>query len=212
MSAQADLYITDLYNTGVDAVGKVLPNGSLGDHHYTLESVPNGSTNDIIVHDALFYPTNGTNSNWISPYNVSFGSYGPLYISPNGYYDYKTSFNVLGGFDPSTTKISGVWSSDNNGVKILLNGLYAGSAPTRYDQFGVGFAPFCITSGFKVGLNTLDFIVYQDGGSPTALNVVMNGAVQAIPEPEEWVMMLAGFGLVGWQVKRKQKKAVPTTK
>ena len=30
-----------------------------------------------------------------------------------------------------------------------------------------------------------------------------------IPEPEEYMMML-GFGMVGWQVKRKQRKAMPT--
>ena len=29
--------------------------------------------------------------------------------------------------------------------------------------------------------------------------------VKAVPEPEEWVMMLFGFGLVGYQVSRKKK-------
>jgi hypothetical protein len=34
-------------------------------------------------------------------------------------------------------------------------------------------------------------------------------AVLAVPEPEEYAMMLLGFGMVGWQVKRKQRKAAP---
>jgi hypothetical protein len=33
-----------------------------------------------------------------------------------------------------------------------------------------------------------------------------------IPEPEEWMMMLFGFGMVGWQVKRKQKAAPTITR
>lgn len=33
----------------------------------------------------------------------------------------------------------------------------------------------------------------------------VNLTVAAVPEPEEWAMMLLGFGLVGFQVKRKQR-------
>ena len=33
--------------------------------------------------------------------------------------------------------------------------------------------------------------------------------VYSVPEPEEWAMMLLGFGMVGWQVKRKKMKAAP---
>jgi hypothetical protein len=37
--------------------------------------------------------------------------------------------------------------------------------------------------------------------------VGVNAAIAAVPEPEEWAMMLVGFGLVGWQAKRKHKLA-----
>ncbi|MEI7870251.1 MAG: PEPxxWA-CTERM sorting domain-containing protein [Candidatus Methylumidiphilus sp.] len=40
----------------------------------------------------------------------------------------------------------------------------------------------------------------MNDGRPISLTVA------AVPEPEEWAMMLLGFGLVGYQVKRKQKK------
>jgi hypothetical protein len=33
----------------------------------------------------------------------------------------------------------------------------------------------------------------------------------AVPEPEEWAMMLLGFGMVGYQIRRKRKENVPTT-
>ena len=32
--------------------------------------------------------------------------------------------------------------------------------------------------------------------------------VPSVPEPEEYMMMLLGFGMVGWQVRRKQRKTV----
>jgi hypothetical protein len=33
--------------------------------------------------------------------------------------------------------------------------------------------------------------------------------VDDVPEPEEYMMILLGFGLFGWQFKRKQRKAAP---
>ena len=47
------------------------------------------------------------------------------------------------------------------------------------------------------GPNGLPPFVLLDGVSITA----------AVPEPEEWAMMLVGVGLVGFQVRRKQKKS-----
>ena len=41
-------------------------------------------------------------------------------------------------------------------------------------------------------------------------NIAQNPFVPAVPEPEEYMMMLLGFGMVGWQVRRKQRNAAPT--
>jgi hypothetical protein len=38
-------------------------------------------------------------------------------------------------------------------------------------------------------------------------NVSLNEVTPAVPEPEEWAMMLIGAGLVGFQVRRKQAKS-----
>jgi hypothetical protein len=37
----------------------------------------------------------------------------------------------------------------------------------------------------------------------------IRGFLAPVPEPEEWAMMLLGFGIVGYQIKRKQRKAAP---
>jgi hypothetical protein len=42
----------------------------------------------------------------------------------------------------------------------------------------------------------------------------MTGAIRstdaAIPEPASWVLMLAGFGAIGSQMRRRQRRAVET--
>jgi hypothetical protein len=37
----------------------------------------------------------------------------------------------------------------------------------------------------------------------------IRGFLAPVPEPEEWALMLLGFGVVGFQIKRKQRMAAP---
>ena len=43
-------------------------------------------------------------------------------------------------------------------------------------------------------------------GSDGYYSVTEIQALAPVPEPEEWVMLLVGAGLVGFQVKRKQQR------
>lgn len=97
---------------------------------------------------------------------------------PEGLYAYKTTFSLT-GFDPSTAKIIGNWSTDNNGVSILLNGVDTGNPSTDSGQFSIGFAPFSISSGFQPGINTLEFIV-NNNELATALRVEMTGTANPV--------------------------------
>ena len=79
--------------------------------------------------------------------------------------------------------LRGIWSADNQGVDIRLNGVSTGirhlgdSTPSGI----VGFtwtSPFILTQGFVTGLNTLDFVIRNDALStndptfnPTGLRV-----------------------------------------
>jgi hypothetical protein len=205
--AQADT-ISSLFDTGVNASGSPLPDGTIGDPHYQLVLVPAGSTTDIRVRTSTGgfpippYIGDDAISAWIGPNNASDLN------SPLGNYDYQTTFN-LAGLDPNTATITGGWSTDNVGVSILLNGVDTGNLPTGFTQFSSGFASFSITSGFQPGVNTLDFIVNNGVGfedNPTAVRVEMTGTATATAVPEPSTFLLFGVGLAGVGILRSRFK------
>jgi hypothetical protein len=184
--------IPGLFNTGVGSSG-VLPDGTVGDPHYSLTSVPGGTT-DILVRTSPGYPIppyigDNTVSRWIGP-NNQYNLTGQA-----GTYVYRTTFDLT-GFNPLTAFIKGDWSTDNNGLQILLNGVDTGIPATGFSQFSVGFVPFSISSGFQAGINTLDFVV-NNGGGPTALRVEMSGDVRPVPEPSTYLAGLSALGMLG---------------
>jgi hypothetical protein len=188
-----------LFNTGVDSTGAVLPNGAM-EQHYTL-----------VGYAATQYPATprvATSANgfpigpWLGDNSAS------AWVGPNtdgslngyaGAYDYQLTFS-LAGLNPATASIIGQWASDDQGTDILINGVSTGAFVGGFSAF----SPFSITSGFVAGTNTLDFLVYNDGG-PTGLRVEMSGtaATSAVPETATWAMMLAGFAMVGAAMRRR---------
>lgn len=185
--------IPTLYNTGVDASGAVLPDGTIGDPHYVLASVPTGTSAIRIITAASGYPIppylgDNSLSRWIGPNNNS------TLTSEGGIYTYRTTFDLT-AYDLTTAAIVGSWSTDNNGLDILINGISLGFT-TSLTQFATGMAGFSVTSGFVPGLNTLEFVVsnFDDGSpNPTALRVEMVGSADALSVPEPGTLGLAGL-------------------
>jgi hypothetical protein len=162
--------IPGLFNTGVDACGRPLADSTIGDPHYALISVPSGTTGIRVRTSAGGFPVppymaDNSDSAWIGPNGDA------MLNGPTGQYMYRTTFSLT-GLALSSVSIAGKWSTDNDGVRIVLNGTDTGNPPTDFSQYSLGFAPFTISSGFVPGLNTLDFVVNNDGG-PTALRVEM---------------------------------------
>ncbi|MBV8911669.1 MAG: hypothetical protein JOZ05_01375, partial [Acetobacteraceae bacterium] len=170
----------------MNSAGTPLSDGTIGDPHYALTSVPSLSpTSTIVLRSdgpvgaAVVGPWAGDDnlSAWISPDSPNLGS------SAVGEYFYTTTFDLT-GFDPATAVIYGAWAADDIGAAIYLNGNlitvltdlsygpqnYTGLNTFNYyyrnDQGGVSEtvnAP--IQSGFVQGINTLSFRVDNLGGA-----------------------------------------------
>lgn len=200
-----------LFNTGVDGSATPRADGAL-DSHYTVSygATPGSYTtldaptyavnNDAIFPMDHYWIQSDSSSAWISPFGRA--SADPVV---NGFYDYRTSFDV--GPD-SLVAITGQWAADNCGLDILINGVSTGNAmscdgSSDYAPFH-DWTPFSITSGFVAGTNTIDFVVEnyaQESGNPTGLRVEMSDTLAHIsgdplptPEPASLALIAAGIG------------------
>jgi len=171
--------IPGLFNSGVDDNRVVLPDGA-NDPHWIMSLNPDapGVVTNAVVHLSTVFPIvagpwmpNDSVSKWIAPRADT----GP---SGGGTFHYRITFD-LSGLDPATARITGEWTSDNQGVGILING-----APTGQNQDG-NFAvwyPFAITNGFVAGTNVLEFVVFNLLPGPTALRVRNISGTAALPD------------------------------
>jgi len=187
------LPITSLYNTGVNASGAPLANNA-AETHYTLVSVPSGSTTVRVATSANAFPIPpwlGDNalSAWIGPTGAAD------LTGPTGNYDYQTTFQ-LSALEVAGATIDGQWSVDNTGVTIVLNGVSVTNTATDFNAFYT----LAVHSGFVAGTNKLYFIVYNQSG-PTGLRTQLVGAI-AIPEP--FSIGLLTVGLFGLSVARRR--------
>ena len=187
--------LSGLFNTGLDNFGNYLGTGS-PDGNYSVIASPSGSFVPVATDDSIWplvsgpwVANNPTFSRWISPQTNSYG--------PAGNYVYRTTFNLPANANLSTVMIGGLWGTDDLGTDILINGSSTGQISGGF----VTLVPFMVTSGFNVGLNTLDFALNNAGG-PTGLRVDrFRGKYDLIPEPGTWI--LAALGLGGLLVRRK---------
>jgi hypothetical protein len=144
-------------STGGASIGSVDPN------YVLLDGL--GSPLTAYVVDLIDSPPNWSSGRWIAPAPT---------VQPTaaGTYRYRTSFDLT-GFNPNTVEIRGLWDADDT-ADCYVNGVYAATVnkPGPYDSDRL-----LLNSGFKAGINTLDFVVTNSRpSSPTGLMVTIQSA------------------------------------
>ena len=93
--------------------------------------------------------------------------------------------------------------SDNNGG--LLNFSNSGDLSTNSAANGLSVMRI---NGLATGIAKSTYTPYLDGAAPVKIFLDSNNALQisAVPEAETYAMMLAGLGLVGFMVRRRNTR------
>ena len=178
-----------VFNTGVNDNNALLSPGSI-DPHYSiiasadanapgtnaniLDSAYVNATAETVDHVTNAWMNNGPNSEWIGPMTSELGSSAP------GIYIYRTTFD-LSGFDSSSARLSGAWSTDDYGLNIYVNGNPTGISRGPASGLPQQWETFELTNGFVTGLNTIDFVVSNSvwaSYNPTGLRVELSGSAR----------------------------------
>ena len=168
--------IPDLFPTGVDDSGMVLPGGATDPHYFILET---GGFGIVVSKPHDTWARNDTNSKWI--WETATGQ--PTNVTRT----FRLTFDLT-GLDPSTATITGEWATDNTGLDILINGMSTGNTSGGFSSFTRFFIG--VDAGFVDGINTLDFVVL-DFGSISGFRV---GEISGMALPAPATFLLLGLG------------------
>ncbi len=187
--------------TGTSPSGTIDPNWSInGGDAYTPADVNDSWRNGIGN-----TPENG--ARWLTP-----TANGNATVAA-GDYAFSTTFSLSNIVNLSTASLTGRFWADNRVLSIILNGvaIYTNGSPNHQFLSSFGGQTFGAGAGFNYGNNTLVFNVRNnapDGGANPMGLLARADVTAAVPEPGAWMLMLMGFGFVGFQMRRRQKTQV----
>jgi hypothetical protein len=163
--------------------------------------VENGNASAVVVSSLPgTYAPNTSTSTWV----WQQGNGQPVNVTRT----FVTTFDLT-GVDPDTAVITGAWGTDNQGLAIKLNGVNTGVTPLLgviVDNFN-HLHDFTISSGFVAGLNTLEFVI-EDNGSVGAFRADLSGTAFSTPIPAALPLFAGGLGVIGLFARRR-KRAKP---
>ncbi len=179
--------IPGLFNTGVSDVGMILPVNS-PERHFAMSGL---GTNATVITPAPPWSAAPAGSAWIGPRSG-------LENAPSGCcYVYTLTFD-LSGLDSATAVITGQLASDDE-TQILING-----RDVPFDNRDITFQalrPFTVAGGFRAGMNTLEFRVFNCADPACSFNpsgILISGlaGTAALGPPNLYVATISGGGAV----------------
>lgn len=188
------------------AKGQIDPKWLINGNPALTASLINGGWSGANTNPAL---TNGNadGARWITPGLPGTGNVA------GGTVAYTTMFTLSNIVNVSTARLNGKFWADNRVTSIILNGVTIFTNGSGASQFApLAFGTLLNAGGgkFVSGSNTLIFNLQNDGGTgtnPAGLKAQLE-VMAAIPEPATWLLMLMGFGFVGFQMRRRQNTQV----
>jgi len=192
--------LTGLFNTGVNGSGVATAPGTL-DIHYSVVASPDtpatGPSFSVGPNNVPPIPPWALDT---ATYNWTSGPVGPgvQNPTPNGVYDYQTTF---GSTDGGIVTITGTLSADDQVIGIKINGLAAITTglPTTDQGYAALYAFSATGVTALTGTNTLDFLVNNTHTAVEGLLVtqISGSTPVGIPEPTSIVMLGLGMGGLG---------------
>ena len=185
---------TTITNLGTGQVPGTV--GTASDPIWRIISAPTGNTTGaaVLIGDPIpVWGAAPAGLHWIAtdplPANPGGSQYAP------GDYQYETTI-----YCAYTCLLTFSIKADN-AVNVFLNGLgpphliYSWGDPTgTYNSGWATFSPVqTITTGFVVGMNTLDLVVHNNGGQT---GVLLQGEFTCAPEPATVAFLASGLGLI----------------
>ena len=111
------------------------------------------------------------------------------------------SSRVIGSLKVAAGSLAGMSFTSNLGLPALPGQPnFAVFLPTGFN--GGSFSSNWLVFGFDDGYGKSNKADYDD--------FIVGAQISAIPEPHTWAMVIAGFGLVGLQLRRSRNKSLPS--
>ncbi len=153
---------------------------------FTLDT--DGGDGFVVAPDAPFAFTLSGNNNGADAVITTFGTVASSALNVSGQFRYQSDDVDGSSFDRAGFFVNSIFT------QLSLDTLLQGEVQS-------GFFSFAVAAGEEYGF----YIDSSDGELGRAQLSVGEAPVGAVPEPATWAMMLLGFGVVGFALRRRRQ-------
>lgn len=143
----------------------------------------------------------------LSPARITFYAL----ASESGYEDSFSAYGVNGVESNFSFDASRVIGTADVAAGALTDFVFSSSGGSSASPGSTQFSIF-LPTGFAGGTFNTDWLVFgfddTVGGDADYDDFIIGAQISPIPEPQMWALMIAGFGLVGLQLRRARKSGV----